>query len=359
MKLILHKDTVYETVESEYYTGHQPVEIIKGEPNLSWKGGKIPIDEWNKILAFFKWSYDETHSETQVRLLYNPTENKWAAWAFPQEHGTGMTTKEIDGVDKDNQRERFSGYIVNGTVHHHCSSSAFQSGTDKDNEQSQDGVHITIGNMNEQKYDIHARVCRSNAMYSCSYNEWFDYPEEWTTILPKKFINEAVKEVLVTPPSEPSFPEEWKSNLIKVERFKPSTTNYTGWSKPITRSNPYYGHSDFYQSQKTQFNSTNQFPVEYTDLEKKDEVIKVMKEWMYNYGDSMDIKDYLDLASLWEYIVVSDKLITLNECMEKMQVTETEFESYCEEIVQTEDENKIKTTEDEIDEGVPHYENMY
>ena len=96
MKLILHKDTVYETVESEYYTGHQPVEIIKGEPNLSWKGGKIPIDEWNKILAFFKWSYDETHSETQVRLLYNPTENKWAAWAFPQEHGTGMTTKEID-----------------------------------------------------------------------------------------------------------------------------------------------------------------------------------------------------------------------------------------------------------------------
>ena len=86
--------------------------------------------------------------------------------------------------------------------------------------------------------------------------------------------------------------EEWKSNLIKVERFKPSTTNYTGWSKPITRSNPYYGHSDFYQSQKTQFNSTNQFPVEYTDLEKKDEVIKVMKEWMYNYGDSMDIKDY-------------------------------------------------------------------
>ena len=106
MNLILHNDKVYETVESKYYTGHQPVQLVKGEPRLSWKGGKIPMDEWNKILSFFKWSYDETKSETQVRLLYNPDENNWVAWAFPQEHGTGMTTKEIDG-EKFEWKEKF------------------------------------------------------------------------------------------------------------------------------------------------------------------------------------------------------------------------------------------------------------
>ena len=103
MQLILHKDTVYEPVESQFYTGHQPVKIVKGEPALSWKGGKISIEEWNKILSFFKWSYDTTKSETQVRLLYHPEQNNWKAWAFPQERGTGMTAKEVDGEEKDKQ----------------------------------------------------------------------------------------------------------------------------------------------------------------------------------------------------------------------------------------------------------------
>ena len=207
MNLILHEDTVYETVESKYYTGHQPVKIVKGEPALSWKGGKIPMDEWSKILSFFKWSYDETQSETQVRLLYNPEENKWVAWAFPQEHGTGMTTKEIDGELKDKQREQFSGYIVNGTVHHHCSSPAFQSGTDKTDEESQDGLHITIGNLTSSMYDLHTRVCRSDIMYKCSLKEWFEFPDEWSGILPARFINHAVADVLITPPETPGFPE--------------------------------------------------------------------------------------------------------------------------------------------------------
>jgi len=351
MNLILHKDTVYETVESEYYTGHQPVKIVKGEPSLSWKGGKIPIEEWNKILAFFKWSYDETKSETQVRLLYNPTENKWAAWAFPQEHGTGMTTKEIDGVDKDTQREKFSGYIVNGTVHHHCSSSAFQSGTDKDNEQSQDGVHITVGHMDTQKYDIHARVCRSNSMYSCSYSEWFDYPDEWTSILPKKFINEAVKEVLVTPPSEPSFPEEWKSNLIKVEK-----SIYSGWSGKRN-----YSNDDWYQSQKTHFNTPTKLPAEYTEEEKKEEITKLIKEWLDENGDSLQM-DAMDLLEMWEYVLIADKVIDLNEAIDKMEITETEFESYCQSVTFDEANNHMDDTvkkEDITIEGDIKYTDHY
>ncbi len=33
------------------------------------------------------------------------------------------------------------------SAHHHCSASAFQSGTDEENERGQDGLHITVGRM--------------------------------------------------------------------------------------------------------------------------------------------------------------------------------------------------------------------
>jgi hypothetical protein len=46
-----------------------------------------------------------------------------------------------------------------GTVHHHCSSSAFQSGTDHSDELSREGLHFTIGNLDKPfDLDIHARI---------------------------------------------------------------------------------------------------------------------------------------------------------------------------------------------------------
>ena len=334
MNLILHEDTVYETVESKYYTGHQPVKIVKGEPALSWKGGKIPMDEWSKILSFFKWSYDETQSETQVRLLYNPEENKWVAWAFPQEHGTGMTTKEIDGELKDKQREQFSGYIVNGTVHHHCSSPAFQSGTDKTDEESQDGLHITIGNLESSMYDLHTRVCRSDIMYKCSLKEWFEFPDEWSGILPARFINHAVADVLITPPETPGFPEEWKENLIKVTR---PVVNYYGGSGHAASSNYWKGY-DHYQSNRTKFNSAQvtpgasyvqpKLPQTYTEAEKKDAMMDGIKEWVGKYGEELKM-DAMDLAESWDNIVMATWLEDLIILINEMAVEEAEFEGYC------------------------------
>ena len=342
MNLILHNDKVYETVESKYYTGHQPVQLVKGEPRLSWKGGKIPMDEWNKILSFFKWSYDETKSETQVRLLYSPDENKWVAWAFPQEHGTGMTTKEIDGEMKDKQREQFSGYIVNGTVHHHCSSPAFQSGTDKSDEESQDGLHITIGNLASAMYDLHSRVCRSDVMYSCSLKEWFEFPDEWNGILPSRFINHAVGEVLITPPESPEFPEEWKDNLIKVAK---PVIHYGGRGYVNHASDNYWKAHDHYQSNRTQFSSAHvspgashvqqKLPQTYTDGEKKDAMMDGIKEWVSKHGEELKM-DAMDLPDQWESMLMAAWLEDLIILINEMGIEEAEFEGYCQDLMEKE-----------------------
>ena len=345
MNLILHNDKVYETVESKYYTGHQPVQLVKGEPRLSWKGGKIPMDEWNKILSFFKWSYDETKSETQVRLLYNPDENNWVAWAFPQEHGTGMTTKEIDGELKDEQRERFSGYTVNGTVHHHCEAGALQSGTDKTDEESQDGLHITVGKLTSPMYDLHSRVCRSDVMYDCSLKEWFDFPEEWNGILPARFINHAVGEVLITPPENPEFPEEWKGNLIKVNR---PAYNYS--KKGYSNHSNYWKGYDHYQNNRTHFGGgtkpvQHNLPQSYTDVEKKDAMTKVINEWVYKYGNEFKM-DAIDLIEQWDAMVMSRYLQSITDLVSEMDIDEAAFEEYCQAASENDSQSQLAADTD-------------
>jgi len=43
-------------------------------------------------------------------------------------------------------------------VHHHCSTSAFQSGTDEADEVDREGIHFTVGNLNTDEFDLHCRI---------------------------------------------------------------------------------------------------------------------------------------------------------------------------------------------------------
>tara|TARA_Y100001937_G_scaffold93805_1_gene127114 strand:+ start:67 stop:1164 length:1098 start_codon:yes stop_codon:yes gene_type:complete len=343
--LIIHKDKVYKPIESPFYNGYEPVDVDEDEPTLEWKGGKIPIAVWNQVLSFFKWSYDETHSETQVRLLYHPKDNHWVAWAFPQEHGTGMTAKEIDGDEKDKQRARFAGYTACGTVHHHCSSGAFQSSVDHNNEISQDGVHITVGNMDKNMYDIHARVCRKGVMYGCDYSQWFEYPKEWDGILPKRFISPALEEKLITPPSESSFPEEWKENLIKVER-RPVHSTYKPRSNYGYQTNHYAGagfRKTYNQPCSVPVQSNLSLPAEYTLEEKKEamrKVIDVVTDEKQDCYLSID-----ELSQCYIYAIVPDIIEGLFELIKEYGIKEEEFTEIIDEI----DNERLDQKEMELD----------
>jgi len=355
MNLILHKDTVYEPVESQFYSGYQPVKLTEGEPTLTWKGGKIPTEEWQKILSFFKWSYDETKSETQVRLLYNPETSHWVAWAFPQEHGKGMLADEIDGDEKDKQREQFPGYTVAGTVHHHCSSPAFQSGTDKADEKSQDGVHLTVGKLDSATYDLHSRVCRSDVIYSCSLKQWFEYPPEWDGIIPAKYINHAVADTLVTPVSDVGFPEQWKDNLIKIVKTYPATQYYNRGHHTGNHCEANYWR-DTGKHKRTTFSSpstSTKLPEHHTEKEKEEGIVKAVKDWLFKYGDELKAES-IDLPNEWDRIILSHYYTPLSDAIDEYQIDEFTFEKVCDAIqeaaLQKEfnmtDQEKPKTLED-------------
>ena len=350
-ELIIHKDTVYEPIDSQFYSGHQPVSVVKGEPTLSWKRGKIPLDMWQQVLSFFKWSYDETTSETQVRLLYNASEDKWAVWAFPQEHGTGMTTKEIDGDEKDRQRETFKGYTVAGTVHHHCSSPAFQSGTDKDNELSQDGVHITVGNLDKSQFDLHARVCRTSVMFNCSLGEWFEYPTEWNDILPQKYISPALSEVLTTPPDELSFPDEWRNNLIKVPKTYHPAAIYNGHYQghgSIHRQTFFHGahNTGFHGAHNPQYQKA-MLPEEYTEIEKSDALYTELESFLFKYGEEEKI-EAADMANEWEKIIFASHYLKLCQLIEDYDVDENLYIKVCDKMSDVHEEAAQKDAADDL-----------
>ncbi len=209
-------------------------EIKQTVGSLNYTGPFIPTAVWHQVLSFFAWSYETTKSETQVRLFVNAEQRTWAAWAFPQKASTGMTAQEMETEDASKQRAQFpesQGWIYFGTVHHHCSTGAFQSGTDKQNEQNQLGLHITVGNINQGYHTLHARFYVSQECFEPDMSLFWDIGEEVRKLIPPSVWSEAARHQMCQH-QRVEFPEVWKQNLIvikhEVTRFEPSTAGFFG-----------------------------------------------------------------------------------------------------------------------------------
>lgn len=240
-KFFIHNSQIYEEGEHKGITFSRKSAVVVPSvttmPKSKWTGGKIPVALWRQILAFFKWSYDTTHSETQVRLFYNFDTGEWRAHAFPQEKNSGMTTRELpDHPNRAVDEQLFIGFEPWGTVHHHCGACAFQSGTDKDNEESQAGLHVTVGLMDRKEHDLHTRVTivipgeidpktgalirpAEKAFLETELESWFMLPDDIANRMPSSLHNLILNHYLKSA-AEPheEFPARWKENVIELPR---------------------------------------------------------------------------------------------------------------------------------------------
>lgn len=201
-------------------------EIKETSANLSYTGPKISREVWDQVLSFFKWCFDTTQSECQVRMFVNPSIGQWRAWAYPQEAKTGMTARELSRAEtQEEAAARFAVWGVEpsgewkafGTVHHHCRAAAFQSYTDEADEKRQDGLHITIGNMNEPRYTIHSRFYADGMKWEKEMDmSWFWEIGNVSQILPVSCYDTVARHQMCTPSALP-FPDQWKQNLIEIK----------------------------------------------------------------------------------------------------------------------------------------------
>lgn len=215
-------------------------EVTKTAATFKWNGQKIRPDTWNQILAFFRWTQDTEKSEAQVRLFVHP-QLGWLAWAFPQTGGTGMTSKEVENEAATKQRAEIipAGCIAFGTVHHHCTASAFQSGTDEQDEKRVDGLHITVGNLDDEKYSIHCRLYVKGNKFEpnmAAFWEIGDLMRQKIEVVDELGLETgeiadkmARRQMCVPPPADCGFNKLWEANYI-VSRPAISTVGQTSVS---------------------------------------------------------------------------------------------------------------------------------
>lgn len=219
------KDIVNDWIEGTF-----PVEE-KQKPFV-WKKNKMSYDLWKAIMGFMLHSQTTRKAEAQIRLYYNDTLGQWSAMPLPQ-YPSGMTTKEE--VDHPMEKEirkaakmDHPDWVNLGTVHHHCTAGAFASSTDKDNEADQDGLHITIGNMDKSQTSLHVRFTCQGKTTDLKEHEltlFVDLEEQMAKYLLQ--FPDVVLAVLQQNGTH-EFPEYWKKALL--ERPVPAN-NYGYFSK--------------------------------------------------------------------------------------------------------------------------------
>ena len=157
-RYIVHKDKVYRVVNRDLYCTYVECAVDKEEPTPKWKGPKIPFALWQEMVAWCQVTQEKFKSEALCFLFLDleNKENPWSVW-YPPQKTQGMTVQaDEDHPDYEAQRKNYPD-IQFGTLHHHCTSGAFASGTDKDDEIDREGLHFTIGHVGKDKHDLHYR----------------------------------------------------------------------------------------------------------------------------------------------------------------------------------------------------------
>lgn len=280
MKIYVHKGVpLYKKEVSNNIEGFFPLEYIelKEDPCLQVNVGKMSLSLWRTIAAFFRKVNKDEKAEAQVRLFYSDEKKQWKAHAFPQKKDTGMTTKELGDHPQFNveMEEILENGVYSqwGTIHSHCNAGAFQSATDKSDETSSPGLHITMGKIDEQKIDLHSRftlIIPGNITkdeqgevklgpaqkYLCSIN-LSDFVEISENVIGKDAPKEIVKfafDFMITNNCEDDIDEAliklWMDNRIEQLKLETVKSTYHPLNKDWYVN--YKGGSTYTPSEKTE-----------------------------------------------------------------------------------------------------------
>ena len=145
---------------------------------------KIPPELIAQVATWFKAVYDKQTSEAVVFLFYHECFG-WEAKP-PKQEAVGMS------VDYEERPEMGDGWKTAGTIHSHCTSTAFHSGTDDDDEKQFDGVHLTIGKVMSDPVEIAYSLMIQGKRFKMKREDIIDeppeaeFPEEWMDEITKK-----------------------------------------------------------------------------------------------------------------------------------------------------------------------------
>lgn len=271
-------DKVYEKVSSDLFTVFKEVEVptIK-DITPEFHGKPIPMSMWHDIMHCMKQTQDKFKSEALVFLFYDTTAKQPWSWWLPPQQTQGMTVKSLphDPAYKA-ERAKYPDLML-GTVHHHCTSSAFQSSTDESDEVNREGMHFTIGHLDKDIFDIHFRMSLGG---QCVDLKPYTYIEKVTSPF-KKNVNVAdnIRNAVIDRMTEdemhnynPNYPTDFSHLFDNIHHTTFTTSKYSkpnpipygglGWSNATDWwENEYYN-----QPTKNKKNSHEEVAEELCDM---------------------------------------------------------------------------------------------
>ena len=275
------------------------VKTAKGQ--LDYAGPKIAPEQWHQVLSFFRWTHKEMQSESQIRLYVNPKLGRWGAWAFPQVARTGMSAREVPTPESpEKAKERFASWqsepsddwLYFGTVHHHCSASAFQSSTDEQNEWNQDGLHLTVGRLDDERHDLHARLYLDGNCFEPDLSCFWPIDSGLAAMIPPALHHELARFQMGARVTV-DFPDAWRANIVEVERERLPTAAEPQWGLPRGELNvPFYARVDEALEEISRRCASHSIPEEQWVAElgqlAADDVGQIIIEACLKYGVSPD-----------------------------------------------------------------------
>jgi len=201
---------------------------------------KISYSLFSKIVSFFKAVFEKYQTESIV-MLYMDRETKKYYIHVPEQ----KVSKTSVNYDRN---VSFPDKLLVGTIHSHCDFGAFHSGIDVDDEKTMDGVHITVGKLNNTYYNevVCSVVCNGHRIKKD----------------PSEYINIKCKQNKLFFIIPKDFPIYWMDMI----NYDPPVTNFYN----ISDSEKYY---NFYGNFNPYFNYED-----YEDIYENNKIIKIDKE---------------------------------------------------------------------------------
>lgn len=199
------------------------------QTNIKMHIPKIPLSLFSQAVSFFRYVYDSYYSESVILLFYNKIKRDYKLIVPPQKVSSTFCQYE--------SKIHIDDYLRIGDIHSHSNFAAFHSSTDEDDEKSFDGIHITVGHVQNDMVSVSVSLVSNGSRCLVQATDYIE----------GLIINNGKFKVLSR-----YFPDKWKNQVSKFEpKFK-----FTFLGKEITNNSPV----DFLRSQSQSNTSSPLIP---------------------------------------------------------------------------------------------------
>ncbi len=224
------------------------ISILKGcETEATLNIEKIKMRQFTQILTLFKEVFRKYKAEANIVLHYNKYTGLFKI-EIPEQQVSGAS------VEYKNGEETYKDFLRIGTIHSHANMSAFHSATDHKDEENWDGLHITLGFMGEEYFDISCSVMANGERFMVNPEEYIEGIElvEYEVKVENYFGSNIYSYLIksnkdikpkkklgyksIAPDKDFCIPKNWLSKIKKWNFIPKETTDSKDYNSSISKS---------------------------------------------------------------------------------------------------------------------------